>query len=300
MAFKGFSVQEVPRVGVTWIKRTMGLPNIVYYVEDENDPDTTTFLLDEQEKAVRKLAKLKPGWTFYISGIGYRQSKEVAAYINVCHGQEHLGWIGATRYGRGGEDNIQLGNHSISKSLQRGDHLETKSATRAVQAVLKHFTPLPLAEKLKPRVEALRRVVMLENSNAGQTKAQLRADIMNALMPLLGEGDQRLMALLQAVMPAGVVDAVPDILTREQWAGTLYQQAVYTKEGTFVFLEPDGVYLLVKKYGQPDMAAVRHSSVTLPDKYRGGIGMLKIVEDDTVLDGIGARLNADTFFLLDV
>jgi len=41
------------------------------------------------------------------------------------------------------------------------------------------------------------------------------------------------------------------------------------------------------------------TSEQLPDSIRRGVGMLKLVEDSQIIEGVGLKVNANTFFIPD-
>jgi hypothetical protein len=78
----------------------------------------------------------------------------------------------------------------------------------------------------------------------------------------------------------------------------LLQEAVSQGNGVNVQLEPNGTYATSRPINT-GYETHSYTDATLPDHIRGALGLLKLVEDETAIDNVGARVNAKLYYVMD-
>lgn len=292
MQIKHFSRNEVPSADPTWERCTWGLPNIVYFAKDRGDPPEQVGMPSMLRDVVFAVAKAKPRWTLYIIN-------DTGRSITVCQDKEWLGHFHYTSYGRVGVPNIVMNSHALDAKLTRGADTKTGDTKKATSLILKNFAPIPVLKQVQVRANRLKELTDRHKWDADRKTASPLHSVAETVRRALRENNEELVTtLLRLGIPQHTLEPLPDLLTAKHEADRLSNQ-IHNKLGTHIFVEPDGVYLTVR-YDKPEgQQAMRHNSMTLPEHLRGPLGMLKLVDNNTVIDGIGARLDENTFFLMD-
>jgi hypothetical protein len=73
---------------------------------------------------------------------------------------------------------------------------------------------------------------------------------------------------------------------------------LHTMQNCVVRVEANDTYLISRHHNDSYQAEV-HTNATLPDKLRGPLGLLKMLEEKQMVAGLGLRVNHNTFLILD-
>ena len=76
------------------------------------------------------------------------------------------------------------------------------------------------------------------------------------------------------------------------------QEAVSQGNGVNVQLEPNGTYATSRPVNT-GYETHSYTDATLPDHIRGALGLLKLIEDKDSIDGVGARVHANLYYVMD-
>lgn len=233
------------------------------------------------------LALRKPQWRFVVAG------RKVYVYEN----NELLGSIWENQQRAGSP--FAIAGHRVDKKVKRGTNLHTKDAKKAVKLVFQNFIPRNLNEKTKAAIENVKAGVSnlhsqryyAYNANKDVVYAKLGRHVRDNWAAI----EQELLAAY-----SGIPEKEDRVKAYPESARLLKSMQDMTNDmshgkGVFVSIV-DGTYCIAKT-DNPEEVVQTFSE--LPEKYKQQVGMLKLVEDDQAISGMGFRRDANTFFVME-
>ena len=235
-------------------------------------------------RLVWMLAKEFPLWTFKV--VGWRTFK-------VFKDGEELGTIGEEWYGS--KQAITVRNDRIAQQNERKNAYHTQDIEKAVLRVKKMFKPMTLLERMnKARTDA-NTVLLRQYRGAHRNTQVLRNQMDQSLMEYAYAHMGQYMLWLkdkQDLTMLGVIDSHEkskvDMQTIEE-----AQKAFDNKYKHALIVLADGKYI-VKVLDNVQL----YDDTTLPHDLRGKLGMLKLVEAEQMVTGIGCRVSDEIFVVL--
>ena len=266
---------------------TQSRPDIFALPNVQNNVAGITKLEDIPHRVcvlVWTLAKEFPLWTFKV--VGWRTFK-------VLKDGEELGQIGEEWYGS--KQAITIRNDRIAAQNERKNAYHTQDIEKAVLRVKKMFKPMTLAERMvKARTDA-NTVLLRQYRGAHHNTQVLRNQMDQSLMEYAYAHMGQYMAWLKAkndLTMLGVIESHEkskvDIQTIEE-----AQKAFDNKHKHALIVLADGKYI-VKVLDNVQL----YDDTTLPHDLRGKLGMLKLVEAEQMVTGIGCRVSDEIFVVL--
>ena len=243
----------------------------------------------DMTRFIDALRAKRPTWRFksteYVHGVeGFRLMN-----FDVYEGNEQLGRVWLETNWRSGDTRYCLNNHRIEASKQRGHGSFSTKVAVATKKVLDSFSVKSLAELAistnKSMYEVVRYAAIARNSNA----LLARRKAAEALSDYIVDNWEQLRGYAGN---AGKVD-LPELRQLEVEASAI-KDAYMNNGGTKVAMH--GEQMLMWR-DMDDAKLVGWAALT--DKQRANLGILKLVDNKTLIDGIGMRTDTDTFFLLD-
>jgi len=235
-------------------------------------------------RLVWMLAKEFPLWTF--KAHGWRTFK-------VLKDGEELGQIGEEWYGS--KQAITVRNDRIAAQNERKNAYHTQDIDKAVLRVKKMFKPMTLAERMVKAKEEGDKVIMRQYRGAHRNTQVLRNQMDQSLMEYAYAHMGQYMAWLKAkndLTMLGVIESHEkskvDMQTIEE-----AQKAFDNKHKHALIVLADGKYI-VKVLDNVQL----YDDTTLPHDLRGKLGMLKLVEAEQMVTGIGCRVSDEIFVVL--
>jgi hypothetical protein len=230
----------------------------------------------------------RPTWRFKSTERVYDNEGQQLRNFDVYDGDEQLGRVWTERHWRTGEDRYCLNNHRVEASRQRGSGSFSTKVGVATKKVLDSFGVKSLDELA---VEAERMIYGVASAICADHSykylhAQKRA--MNALADYIVDNWEQLR------VHAGS-DGLPDLPTLRNArieSGAILDAV--NRNGTMLVTR--GERFMV--WGHKREAKLLEFDA-LTDKQRAGLGILKLVENKTMISSIGVRVDTDKFFLLD-
>jgi hypothetical protein len=244
---------------------------------------------------VEKLALKYPQWTFEeVHNTANHNNKTVEAYrFNVVDKREVLGTIDKEYTSNGGWQ-FCVDNHRINGVRERGRGMKTIHEDKALKHVGKFFGKKNVNEKF---TEASTTIINAVGSIHNQKRWDLShkwdalsthtqkfvhdnyAQFVSSITDTKANNLHSLEKLPSAIAEFSSVDAM--------------QEALRLGDAYIVFI--DGVNYSIQKGKDPlEMKA----SEELPDFMRRAVGLLKLVEDNQVIDGVGIRASETTFLVM--
>lgn len=242
---------------------------------------------------IEQLALKYPQWTFVETNSTAMAVDKVyhAHRFDIKDKREVLGTIDKDYSSNGYR--YRIDNHRIESMRERGCGMKTIHLNKAIKHVDKFFSRKSVSEKL---AEATLKV--------GQVVGQIANEKEWALRHTWNSLDEHAKAFVtnnyQQFMDS-VVDKSSIAIQLEQLPKQLEEERsvdhmkdMLAKGNAFVVFI-DGIHYSVQKGKDP--LQIKESD-ELPDFMRRAIGLLKLVEDNQVVSGVGLRVNESTFLVL--
>ena len=196
------------------------------------------------------------------------------------------------RYDQGGYV-FAISSNAIRSERERVGAYRTKDAKKALAAIKKTFTNKSMAERIdEAMAEAMRAI-----NRQGGRKRNDYANNMQKLMPLIKNFvfDARADEFKQYAMGNGQLTLLSQLRATGMEMLTVedIEQKFKTGKDTSLVLLSNGKYV-VKTGDEVHL----YDDNTLPVDMRGKLGMLKLVEPEQMIEGVGCRATTEVFVLL--
>lgn len=230
------------------------------------------------------LAKEFPLWTFKAEG--WRTFK-------VLKDGEELGVIGEEWYGS--KHALFVRNDRIAQQNERKNAYHTQDIEKALLRVTKMFKPMTLVERMaKARTDA-NAVLLRQQRGVNRNHQVFKSQINSSLLEYAVENMTQYVLWLRNkhdLTMLGVLDEYEkskvDMQTIEE-----AQKAFDSRDKHALIVLADGKYI-VKVLDNVQL----YDDTTLPHDLRGKLGMLKLVEAEQMVTGIGCRVSDEIFVVL--
>jgi hypothetical protein len=231
----------------------------------------------------------RPTWRFKSTERVHDVERQELRNFDVYDGDEQLGRVWTERYGRTGEDRYCLNNHRLEAARQRGRGSFSTKIAVATKKVLDSFSVKSLAELAVSANKSMQEVVYNVAATRVNNASIARRKAAEALSDYIVDNWEQLRGYAGV---AGKAD-LPELRQLDIEASAI-RHAYTNNGGTKVAMH--GEQLLMWR-DKADAKLVGWAALT--DKQRANLGILKLVDNKTLIDGIGMRTDTDTFFLLD-
>ena len=257
------------------------LPN-VRVAKDAGNIDEVR-LQGDSKRLAWEVATKNPLWTIEVTS--HR------TFLVLCD-KEKLGTIGSEWYGS--NTKLFVRNDRIGANSTRKSAYHTDKVDKAYLRVKKTFGPMNLAERmskaLKVASDVLENQAYRKRVDAREQERPIESSLMkwaranmNQYVSWLTNTHQQ--ALLDNITKLEEVRA--DMVTIKETTDAFQNQRtalVVLADGQYIVKIRDNVQL--------------YDDVTFPHELRGKLGMLKLVEKEQMVTGIGCRVNDEIFVLL--
>jgi len=261
-------------------KELLKLPNVRMY---KNVVQLEESLNAHAKDLAWEVATKHPLWTIEVKG--YRD-------FRVLCGSEELGCVGAEWYGSAIK--LYVRNDRIGENNTRKNAYHTDKVDKAYLRVKKTFGPMNLSERVGKALKVAEGV--LENQAYNNQRKEREH-----IHPI----ERDLMKWAQANMTQYILDLKhnhrTDILEHMTKLEDIRADMVTIQETTKAFQNQRTalVVLADSKYIVKIRDNVQlYDDATLPVELRGKLGMLKLVEKEAMVTGIGCRVNDEIFVLI--
>lgn len=246
------------------------------------------------DKLITDAAKANPLWVFTPTNAFTNSANEVVvSAFNVEQDGVRLGVV-SVDYARG-NNGIRLSNDRIQDTKSTGRGMFTSDMKKAASLLKKFFAMPSTAERLSKAHEAatqaidraLRVTTRTHQSNEHHLNLRMlnytkNEGMMQFAMHLKATHDSEGLTLIEKTQKAEhemlTVQDVRDAFTHDKTS------MVIIVDKNYVVKTGDNVQL--------------YDDNTLPEHFRGKLGMLKLVEPEAVVTGIGCRVSVDSFVIV--
>lgn len=263
------------------------------YEARENPRHANAVVHEFMVPLINELTRRRPTWTF-VSRSSSVKADTVFHYarFQVRVGDETIGEIDMDVSWRDGTKSYEFDCRQLRAKRQRGGSTRTKDLKKATKLITESFHPLSYVEHAHKAEQLTKQAAYRVQSSRKYAFTQLegkaRTEVMGFLRKHWSEFIGSVLDSTVQAELAGLLDAYD-----EARAADAIHTAIGTK-GTFIKLV-DGKYV-VKRMGSDEVHA--YTNETLPNDLRGGMGALKLVNENMLIPDIGVRGDEDTFYLL--
>lgn len=247
-----------------------------------------------------KVVTENPTWEFRVEQYYATLKSETAdtrplitvAKFSVRKDGEEIGKIDRDyRYDQGGYV-FSITSNAIRMERERVGAYRTKDAKKALAAIKKTFSNKSMTERLDEAMAEAMRAISRQSSR----KRSDHLSTMNSIVPIMksfafdamaNEFKQYAVRNGQAHNLAKLKEAEAEMLTVTDI------ESKFKGSGTSLVLIANGKYLV--KTGDEVQT---YDDNTLPIEMRGKLGMLKLVEPEQMIEGVGCRATTEVFVLL--
>ena len=242
---------------------------------------------------IEQLALKYPQWTFVeTSSTAMAVDKVYHAHrFDIKDKRETLGTIDKD-YSSGGY-RYRIDNHRIESMRERGSGMKTIHLNKALKHVDKFFGKKNVTEKI---TEARRNVDNVLSQVDNEKGWRLRGTWTSLELEARTFIVDNYQAFMDSIVDKSIVAKQLEVLPTHvaEYNATQHLTSMLKNNNAFIVFI-DGVNYSVQKGKDP--LEIKQSD-ELPDFIRRAVGLLKLVEDNQVISGVGLRVNESTFLVL--
>ncbi len=241
---------------------------------------------DTFNNLIVNLATTHPLWNFVVTDV--RSYDKTIRKVTVYQHGEDLGYI-EWEYFRG-DYGFEVGNDRIDKARERARAYKTHDEKKALAAVRKNFTPKNISERV---VEAEQQARKLLNDQSYQKRREYQSQthtVEKHAVEFVKSIWSQYEAYMEAQGNAHILEKWREAEVEMKTLGDLAE--AFGKDRSALVVKTDGGYI-VKTGDKIEMM----DDTTLPHHVRVKLGMLKLVEDEHFIAGIGGKVKTDVFVL---
>lgn len=278
------------------------LPNVSYkkheiYMGKARNNDYDNIGIDKDLcPLIQRIALKHPEWVLEASGSNrYRgdegeKSYYICTMFQILEKGEDVGRICIGKNYSKGVPQFEITNKRIRDNLQRGSALKTMTLEKAVKLVEKHFSTRTVNELWEEQMKhADTELENLRDRLRSSFNYMWRSDGAPMMQYILKHWDDFAATLDDAEKLR--LGEFPVLHERGKVAHDMYQQVTTGKVIRVMLLNNN----YVVSNGDASFSSFDHDH--LPEGIRRKLGLLKLVEDNTMLEGVGYRVNETTFLL---
>lgn len=290
-------MDKLPKSSDNYTPIALDLPNIIVWAPTGHGlPASKLCLYPGLRDLALDLAKRKPNWQLCCllsETTDEKNSDGSISYLvhrlSVFQSEEYLGYIRhGYDYSRS-EYRYTLDTPRLRNSRQRGSYTSTGDAVKARKLVLKHFQPKSMEEVFLEAANGLDRVASSAKTIAGNQHTYAAHKVRNSAYTLVADNWDEF---------AGRLTNLPDDCKDYP---TLHATALATEDLYAQYNEGKGTTVIIKgeQYYMQGIVNGIYAADTVPEHLKRGLGLLKLLDDNTAYPGIGIRLDATRFFVVD-
>jgi hypothetical protein len=268
--------------------------NIVWEQKASASPyeGLTLAVRSELLDVINRLLKKRPTWRFKSKQSVYSDNTRLSDF-DIFDGNEKLGRLWLEAHWRDSSTRIYFNNPRLDKARQRNQKSYTSKPNIAAKRIIEAFhlkTPTERAVELATAVRDKRDRII---SDAMWPLRKAR----NELEVAMHEYVVRNWDTMKPLLGPNAADIDLPALVAEDAKAARLSKATNNGAGVNVRIEDNGTYLVVRHISSPEIETF--TDATLTEHLRGTLGLLKLVLDGTYIDGVGMRVDARTYFVMD-
>lgn len=282
---------------------SLGMPNLLAELPKGNPEGITVQVTSPKLLAlVTRVAKCFPSWKIVaqnLTWIDIGKRIKGARLFNVWLDTELLGSIGMDYIGA--RTCYTVNNDRVTAAMSRSGPRKTENPDKAFKMVKENFVPKSASEIIVDRFKFV-----------AQTLYQLDAGVSRSLTPMGNTVDKIAKDWIDENWDAFVDYACKKLGCDVGTLATYRETRDKLKEIRMARSDfNDGLWVVVVTRGDEYLVAdplgksssinhipTVHTTDTLPQNYKRLIGMLKLIDVEGFIPGVGARITRDTYYLI--
>jgi hypothetical protein len=254
------------------------------FIEDGHSKETLNAPSNKFNDLIVALATKNPLWRFVVTDT--RPYVKQVQTVVVLHYGEKLGYIGWDYFR--GDYGFGIGNDRISNARERVRAYRTHDEKKALTAIKKTFSPKNIGERITDASEAVRKLVGTQVWEKDRAYINHKNTLNQKLVDFVETVDDQFQTYLHSHNQFHIYEKVQEAEIEMQALKNLQEDLVKCA----VVVQVDGGY--IEKVGYKDEMM---DDTTLPHDMKAKLGMLKLVDDEHFITGIGGKVKADVFVL---
>ncbi len=210
--------------------------------------------------------------------------------VSVVHGTTHIGKVVAY------DSKLLFINVRISKDRVRGKNgISTGDVKKAVGIFNKYFQVMSADEVMEGSIIGMGYCVNRAVDIQREAEVAMGNVLRHIYPELLGDWERiGALALASGSVSPAVIDRVPKLFAEAEMTGVLHK--AYYHVGGYNVVINGGEYYVYQRHGNTN--AVKVAFEELPTGIKRGLGILKMVPDQTFIADVGVRNTSYSFFIL--
>jgi hypothetical protein len=213
-----------------------------------------------------------------------------AWHVSVAHGTTHIGKVGTL------DSKLLFSNVRISRDRARGENgISTGDVKKAVGIFNKYFQVMSADEVMEGSIIGMSRCISRAIDIKNEAEVAMGKVLKHIYPELLGDWERiGPLALASGNVSSAVIDRVPKLFAEAEMTEVLYN--AYRKAGGYNVVISGGEYYVYQRYSKTNATKVAFEG--LSNGIKRGLGILKMVPDQTFLADVGVRNTSYSFFII--
>ena len=237
-------------------------------------------------EVVYALATTNPTWEFIGESEGHDNNR--MDKFRVRSEDQVIGGIKMDWSNRSGQYAVCVLAEGVTPS---NNHMTTVDTKKAIRTAQKHFVPKSMADIMKAEMELANRIIETQRYRKGQRVNDNMSDIKPNIIKFALKIDKEKFA--------DWMESIGKHKNLEQYY--ISKTELNVMEAIQDKAKNEGVYISLHKGGYlvKHLDNVQHyNDTTLPMAYRAKLGMLKLVEKEQCIEGVGCKANESLYVLI--
>ena len=280
---------------------TLTLPNIESRFRKGKRESRSVRIERVVQPFVERLATKHPQWRF-VSQHHWncvdqetREEYSEAHSFSVYSGKELLGEISTDR-GRGGIKAFTMTNERIQKIRERGSATKTKDLDKAIKIFGKMFGVKSMNERIEVVIESANNITRSVFSDRHYAFSRVYDRLGKHLQDHIMDNLQEFTDIaLTKNFPQDLADSLPNLYAEFKTTEEI-NKCLSVKKGDAVLIH--GNDYAVTSIDEANRETKIYSTDALPPHIKRGVGMLKLVEKEHFISGIGIKISDTSFYII--
>lgn len=286
------------------------MPNIIFFWNKNDDLAGRKFELHHNLRPFALAAAKKfPMWRFVAGdskaygGVSWGSEVVRIGRLTVLDGKESIGQISWEWGGRGHSEfvNYTVTNERISNQRERGSHARTRHMGKALKIMEKSFGAKTIAERLhEARTQGLYHLSRAEQEKRDEFRYPYQELTLKLVEHFMQDWESVKAVGVKAGIALTLLESLPSKYEDFKIANEVLK-CVSQGKGVVVTIHGSdyAVRKLAKSSTGEDHPMQILSTENLPEHIKRGVGMLKLVEKNHIIGGVGYKIDDASFFVID-
>lgn len=273
------------------------MPRNVYHNRNDTGPLEQKNHLDIAPALLSHLGHRYSGYSFYVkTNTRYNEAINekymTMRDIYVLDGDEPVGHISRGEAYSNNADGLEFKNNRISQDLKRGSAKKTAKLSTAKSLFAQYFYGMTIREHMEAMASSVRYEVSNSSYQLRREHDTARSNLTDYIKTEVARANETVLKFLKDMGKADLTDAFHHTQNELQVVKNI-ESVVDKRNGYYVLLKEDGYF----KWHQGDSTPKRFKRDEMPRDMRMALGLLKIADKNTFVDGAGFKLADDKFFI---